>query len=539
MRRRSPHAASLAVLCGGRSTRLGTDKGLFAPLGDEPLFARALRLLGDRFAEILLVVRDDEQAERYRQALLSLGDADVLSRTRIVCDLDVDQAAPSAAIAGIRTALAEATQPAVITLPVDHIGVRAIHLDRLMMGAGDAVAACFGTAPDFDAGLMPFPSLWRRPALARLAACVLSGSYGVRAALATLGATAVEPGPFAGELDVNTNTLADLRAYFGEPLLDPFGRRLHYLRFSLTEACNMSCTYCLPDGFPEWYRHKARLSTADVQTMLAGFRRLGFRKVRLTGGEPTVHPGCLDAVHTARRLGYEEIAITTNGLLIGDVARWMDAGLTQLNVSLDSLDPVAFKAITSSAQLGKVLDVLEQAVDLGIEVKINTVLLRSMNGAPEQIAAMIDWALARPVTLRFIELMQTKLNTSFASNERVLGREIEPLLQQRGLERLGPRAGRPNLLGPATDYAHGTLPGRIGLINPMSCNFCDSCNRLRVTARGELKLCLFGDHDHALDLTSPEALATHVRQLIGTKPERHHLEDGNVGNVSTFRTIGG
>jgi cyclic pyranopterin phosphate synthase len=527
------------VLCGGRSTRLGSDKGLFAPLGDEPLFARALRLLGERFPELLLVVRNDEQAERYRQALQRIGDADFLARTRIVCDLDVDAEAPSAAIAGVRTALAEATHDTVIALPVDAIGVRAIHLSRLLVGAGNAIAACFGTVSELTAGLIPFPSLWRRPAIVSLANRVFRGSYGVRAALAELGAAAVDPGPFAAELDANSNTQSDLNAYFGEPLFDPFGRRLHYVRFSLTEACNMSCTYCLPEGFPEWYRHKARLSSAEVQTMLAGFRRLGFRKVRLTGGEPTVHPGCFDAVHTARRLGYEEIAITTNALLIGDVTRWLDAGLTQLNVSLDSLDPTAFKAITKNAQLERILGVIEQAIDLGIEVKINSVLLRSVNGTSEQIAAMIDWALARPVTLRFIELMPTKLNTSFAGGERVLGSELEPLLSQRGLERVNPRAGSPNLLGPSTNYSHSVLPGRIGLINPMSCNFCDRCNRLRITARGELKLCLFGDKDHSIDLASPETVAAHVRQLISTKPERHHLEDGNFGNVSTFRTIGG
>jgi cyclic pyranopterin phosphate synthase len=213
--------------------------------------------------------------------------------------------------------------------------------------------------------------------------------------------------------------------------------------------------------------------------------------------------------------------------------------LTQLNVSLDSLDPTAFKAITKNAQLERILGVIEQAIDLGIEVKINSVLLRSVNGTSEQIAAMIDWALARPVTLRFIELMPTKLNTSFAGGERVLGSELEPLLSQRGLERVNPRAGSPNLLGPSTNYSHSVLPGRIGLINPMSCNFCDRCNRLRITARGELKLCLFGDKDHSIDLASPETVAAHVRQLISTKPERHHLEDGNFGNVSTFRTIGG
>jgi cyclic pyranopterin phosphate synthase len=163
--------------------------------------------------------------------------------------------------------------------------------------------------------------------------------------------------------------------------------------------------------------------------------------------------------------------------------------------------------------------------------------MRTLNGSLANIEQLIDWAVARPMTLRFIELMDTGLNRSFAKTERVLGSEIEPLLAARGLTRTAHLGIR--LAGPATDYRHPQLPGGIGLINPLSCSFCSDCNRLRITARGRLKLCLFGDQDLPLDLSSASSVALNVRHFIDRKPERHYLDDGNVGNVQTFRTIGG
>lgn len=539
---RTPELAqqgTLAILSGGRSQRLGTDKGLYRPLGDESLFARGVRLLGDGFAEILLVTRDEAQATIYRDAVERELTEDEQRRVRIVTDASAGYSVlPEAAIAGVHTAIWSAKTEHVTILPVDQIGVRTLHLKKLSraFADSDALAVAFGGE---DTEPLPFPSIWKKTARERLAARMEAGSFSVKGALSDIGAKTVEVGEYAEELERNGNTAAELTEYFGEALHDPYGRRLHYLRFSLTEACNLSCTYCLPDGFPEWYRHKARLGMSDIDVLLKGFRGLGFRKVRFTGGEPTVHPKCLDAIKVARRIGYERIAMTTNGLKMTDVAPWVDAGLTQLNVSLDALDADRFAAVTGSHEVDKVVRVIEDAAAAGLLVKINTVLLRTKNGDRENIERLIDWALGLPVTLRFIELMETKLNGSFSTSERVLGSEILPHLEARGmaLEPFSKKA--PDLRGPATDYVHGTLPGRIGLINPMSCNFCSKCNRLRVTAKGRLKLCLFGDQDQALALDSAAAVALNVRQLIGTKPERHYLEDGNVGNVATFRTIGG
>jgi cyclic pyranopterin phosphate synthase len=535
---------TLALLCGGRSARLGTDKGLYQPLGDEPLVARAVRLLADDFAEVLVVVRDAAQAALYERAVSAHVPDAARANLRIVHDtmrLDVQ---PQAALAGVATALMTATCERVIILPIDQVGVRRLHLRRLSAGAPDGRAASFDMLPapdsaDSGAHRRPFPSLWPRATAERVDALIAAGALSIRRVLDELGAATLSERDFDAELDVNANTRAVLDDYFGAPLFDPSHRRLHYLRFSLTEACNLSCTYCLPDGFPEWKRHKARLGRDEIATLLAGFRRLGFRKVRFTGGEPTVHPQCRDALTVARKLGYERIALTTNGLLMQDLDTWIDAGLTELNVSLDSLDEDKFFAVTKSRQVGRVRTLIEAAAARGLSVKVNTVLLRSKNGDRANIESLIDWALDLPITLRFIELMETKLNGSFSTSERVLGSEIEPLLAARGLECERFDARAPDLRGPSTDYAHDLHPGRIGLINPMSCNFCSKCNRLRVTARGRLKLCLFGEADLPLELGSPAAVAQSVRALIGGKPERHYLEDGNVGNVATFRTIGG
>lgn len=317
-------------------------------------------------------------------------------------------------------------------------------------------------------------------------------------------------------------------------LYDRFGRRMLYLRFSLTEACNMACTYCLPEGYPEWYRHKARLSLPQIRNVLSAFRSMGFEKVRFTGGEPTVHPDALRAVALAKELGFEEIALTTNGTLLRNLPVWQEAGLTQINISLDSLNEKTFLQQTKSHDLHKVLQLVDEAQSLNLTTKINTVLLRSVNF--HESLDLMRWAKRRDLTLRFIELMPTGLNQRFYRQEQILNSELMPMLEAEGFV---VEEGRSRTHGPARIYRHADLPGRIGLINPLSCNFCDGCNRLRVTAKGALKLCLFSKEDQLLPVDDGNAIEPVVRQLIQLKEERHHLEEGQFGNVETFRVIGG
>ena len=537
------HEFTLAVLCGGESTRLGTDKGLYRHAGDESLVARAIRLLSKSANEVLIVCHDEAQRRRYKSELL---DAEGSCRPRafkVITDQGCEVGSlPRSALTGVATALVHSRYERVIVVGVDQLGVRLRQLEQLLsqaMAMPQKMVICFG---DQTGDPLPFPSIWSVSALPALLARLSQNACSVRSAIRESAHHLIEQPSqrtYNDPLSVNSNTLQDMNNYFGQPLIDPRGRRLKYLRFSLTEACNMACTYCLPDGFPEWYRHKATLTLEQITTLLTGFRKLGFSKVRFTGGEPSVHRDCLQAIEIADSLGFECIAMTTNGLLLGDLRPWIKAGLTNLNVSLDSLDPIEFQKITKSSQLTKVLALIDQAVALGVSTKINTVLMRSINGSTKSINNLIDWAAERPLTLRFIELMDTGLNQSFATQERVLGTEIESLLINRGFTRQFKKSDIDGSDGPAVNYSHQSRPGLVGLINPLSGNFCSSCNRLRITARGHLKLCLFGNHDSPLDLSSASAVALNVRQLIGTKPERHYLDVGNFGNVATFRTIGG
>ena len=545
---------TLAILAGGASRRLGQDKGLLRPLGDESLVGRAIRLLGNgapgvAVAEILVVVGHDAQAQAYADALATEGHLNV----RVVSDAESWATGtgdlPQSAARGLATALAAARSPWILALPVDGVGVRPFHVEALAAAARESGGRSPITFVD-----QPMPALWPRALAGAVTEHFRSGDLSLRSALRACGVLE-QWTDSDGLIAANLNTADAVSEHFGEPLFDRRGRRLHYLRLSLTQACNMACTYCLPKGFPEWYRHRARLGLPEIETLLKGFRQLGFRKVRLTGGEPTVHPQCLAAVRLARDLGYENVALTTNGIRIGDVRAWRNAGLTHLNISLDCLDADLFRDLTGSREVGRVTAVVDDAVAAGVQVKINTVLMRSKNGQPQHVEALLDYALARPVDLRFIELMDTGLNRGFAAAERVLSTELMDRLTSRGLTPEGQQGASappmaPYLGGPATYFRAPSETGewvdrgfhpraRVGLISPLSCNFCDACNRLRVTAEGRLKLCLFGDHDHPLDLTDARAVATGVRGLMSDKPLAHRLSDGHVGNVATFRVIGG
>lgn len=537
--RRQKRSISLAILCGGYSSRFGSDKGLFNPLGDEPIVARFVRLFEKQFSEIFIVVRNSSQADLYRAALAKVIESTNVCQIEIICDSAFTTNSPNSTLVGVYSALKASRNEQIVILPIDGLGVKPIHLKKLITASSNHEVVCFKRPDTNEEAILPFPSIWRKSTAVTIEGKIKDSHLGIISAIKTLNTSFVDPVNYLDELLVNANTKSEAIAYFGRPLFDPFGRRLHYLRFSLTEACNMSCLYCLPKGFPEWYRHKARLSTDDIKTVLDGFRQLGFRKVRFTGGEPTVHSGCLNAIKSAREFGYEEIALTTNGVLLKNLESWIDAGLNQLNISLDSLDVETFEEITRNSQLTNILNLIDSAIDQQIEVKINTVLMRSINGSKSQISELIDWAVSKPITLRFIELMDTKLNHSFAAQERVLGNEIAEILANRGFKPIFSPHSQPLLGGPATDYWHPDYEGRVGLINPLSCNFCNRCNRLRVTARAELKLCLFGDDNHKLDLSSAAALQDQVRVLIEKKPDRHFLESGKFGNVATFRTIGG
>lgn len=323
-------------------------------------------------------------------------------------------------------------------------------------------------------------------------------------------------------------------------LSDGFGRTFPYLRLSLTEACNFRCGYCLPDGYRADGR-PAYLDVDEVRRLLTAFAAVGLRKVRLTGGEPTLRKD-LDAVIAAVASvdGIQRIALTTNGTRLPQrVGAWRDAGLTALNVSVDSLDRDRFHSITGHDRLGEILQGIEQALGLGYEsVKLNAVMLRAVND--DELPAWLDYVRDRAVSVRFIELMRTNDNVAYFERHHVRADALERRLRDAGWIR---RMRAPDA-GPAVEYLHPDYAGRIGVIAPYSRDFCAGCNRLRVTARGDLRLCLFGESGIALrpllqDDDDRDALVALLREQLRTKAAGHGLHEGNSGMTPHLASVGG
>jgi cyclic pyranopterin phosphate synthase len=324
-------------------------------------------------------------------------------------------------------------------------------------------------------------------------------------------------------------------------LIDRYGRRFPYLRLSVIEACNFRCSYCLPKGYqarPDLPRH---LGVDEIRRLLTGFARLGMRKVRLTGGEPSLRRDLTDIIGVAAAVpGVEKIALTTNGVLLPQrIDDWRAAGLSHLNVSVDALDRARFAEITGHDRLPHILDGIERALALGLSaVKLNAVLLRGLND--DQLPAFLDYLRDRPISLRFIELMQTGDNLEYFRRHHYRAEALEDSLQAEGWSLL-PRAAD---AGPAREYAHPDYRGRIGIIAPYSRDFCAGCNRLRVTSSGDLRLCLFGNvgiplrpllqHDDQAD----ELQAALISQL-GLKALGHGLHEGQTGLTPHLASIGG
>ena len=323
-------------------------------------------------------------------------------------------------------------------------------------------------------------------------------------------------------------------------LVDRFGRSFPYLRLSLTEACNYSCSYCLPDG----YRAEGRarfLEPDEIRRLVRGFAALGMSKLRLTGGEPTLRKDLLPIISTVAAVpGIRRVAITTNGThLPRHVRAWREAGLTALNVSLDTLDAARFRDLTGHDRFAEITEGVEIALGLGFDsVKLNAVLLRGRND--DELPAWFDYLRGRDVAIRFIELMRTGDNLDFFERHHLRAEAIEQQLVAAGWSL---RARAPDA-GPAREYAHPDYRGRVGIIAPYSKDFCAGCNRLRVTARGDLRLCLFGDFGIGLRplLQSDEdfdALVSRIGTQLGLKAAGHGLHQGQTGLTPHLASIGG
>lgn len=322
-------------------------------------------------------------------------------------------------------------------------------------------------------------------------------------------------------------------------LTDLHARQFSYLRLSVTEACNFRCSYCLPNGMDTAQREN-ELSVDEIAQLVSGFAALGTRKVRITGGEPSLRKDLCDIIATCKATpGIEQVALTSNGYLLNkQIAAWQCAGLDAINISIDSFDAATFARITGHDKLGDILAGIDQAIALGMRsIKVNAVLLKSEDD--HYLTRFLDVVRNKAITIRFIELMETGDNGRFFTTHHLSGAVLRQQLLAQGWQVL-PKAAH---AGPADEFMHPDYLGRIGLITPYEKDFCASCNRLRVSSEGKLFLCLFAEqhHDlrHLLSSAQSPALQAHLQNLLGYKLAGHDLASHDTGATRHFAMIGG
>lgn len=322
-------------------------------------------------------------------------------------------------------------------------------------------------------------------------------------------------------------------------LADSFNRRFTYLRLSVTDTCNFRCNYCLPDGYCANDKD-APLNIEEISALVKAFALNGTRKVRITGGEPTLRKDLAEIIRECKQVkGIETVALTSNGYrLTKQIDNYIDAGIDHLNLSADSLRPNTFKLITGHDKLQEVMRSIDIALARGVQkIKLNAVLLKTFNH--EELGLFLDYVRDKEISVRFIELMETGDNKPFFDQQHVSGESIqEKLISEGWVQKI-----REAHAGPAVEFKHPDFTGSVGLIMPYSKDFCSTCNRLRVSSEGKLHLCLFADDN--LDLRphllteSTEALAARIRNLVKGKFASHQLDQGATGSTKHLAMLGG
>ncbi|MDY7079635.1 MAG: GTP 3',8-cyclase MoaA [Chloroflexota bacterium] len=328
--------------------------------------------------------------------------------------------------------------------------------------------------------------------------------------------------------------------------LDAYNRPISYLRISVTDRCNLRCIYCMPPEGVTWRPHAEIMRYEDIEMIVQAAANLGISKVRLTGGEPLVRLGIVDLVRKLARIpGVDDLAMTTNGILLSRYAADLaEAGLRRVNVSLDTLSPERFQRITRLGRLEDVLAGMEAALRAGLEpIKINTVVIRGMND--DEVADLAWKTMEAEWNVRFIELMPVgngQLVDDGWRNRVVTASEIREKIEA-ALGELEP-AKMSTGGGPARYYRLPGAKGTLGFITPISEHFCYQCNRLRLTADGQLRPCLLSDHE--IDLRTPlrqgadvEQIKTLLLQGIASKPMQHHLDEWERPENRVMSEIGG
>jgi len=324
---------------------------------------------------------------------------------------------------------------------------------------------------------------------------------------------------------------------------DSFGREINYLRISVTDRCNLRCRYCMPEeGIDTKLGHKGILSLEAFARVVRVAAQIGIRKVRLTGGEPLVRKNIARLVrYIAEVPQIDDIAITTNGILFPQMGDELKAaGLNRVNISLDSFKEDRFRFITRNGGLSQAKRAIFKALELELHpVKINTVLIRDFND--DEILDFARLAYDYPLHIRFIEFMPIG-DLSYWNKERLIKADeiVETIGKQFTLAKINNIRGS----GPARYYRAEGGKGSIGFISPMSNHFCDQCNRIRMTADGMIRGCLYGKHEvnlrPLLENGSDEELLQLIIETINAKPARHMMDNGwGEGNDRKMFQIGG
>lgn len=331
---------------------------------------------------------------------------------------------------------------------------------------------------------------------------------------------------------------------------DAHGRTIDYLRISLTDRCNFRCIYCMPDEGVTQLSHSDILRMEEIERLVSVAAQLGVRKIRLTGGEPLVRKGVVGLVEKISATdGIDNVSITTNGVLLPSMVKDLKAaGLSRVNISLDTLDEEQFKMITRCGRLETTMAGIEAALEAGLDpVKINCVAVKSLN---QDFLGFAKMTIDQPLHVRFIEYMPVGKSAGIDGagwgkqdvipSEELLG-IINERAQAEGLDSLQPAGDkRPEGWGPARYFQFPGAKGTVGFISPLSRHFCGECNRLRLTAEGKIRPCLFSDEEYdvreALRNGSDEDVRAVLLAALGAKPDEHH---NKVGTERRMSQIGG
>jgi cyclic pyranopterin phosphate synthase len=334
------------------------------------------------------------------------------------------------------------------------------------------------------------------------------------------------------------------------PLVDPFQRVISYLRVSVTDRCNLRCVYCMPEEGIEFQPREEILSYEEILAIVRVGASMGMRKVRLTGGEPLVRHGIADLVAMINGVpGIEDISLTTNGIALPRMAAPLArAGLRRVNISLDTLRPERFHQITRWGRYEDVMEGIAAAREAGLSpIKINVVVMRLIND--DEVLDFARSTYEQDWDLRFIELMPflEEQETCIKDTSLVLGFVPTEEIKQQIERELGPLEPSQTKVGhgPARYFKLAEAKGNVGFISPVSeKHFCESCNRMRLTADGKIRPCLLTDHE--VDVKSilrgggdEEALREGILEALRTKPDAHHLTDGNRPRRRKMIQIGG